>query len=363
MIIKIDLPEYYLSLNNKKEVTKVVDLSKYTKQLSKLFTTADNILLISHINPDGDAIGSQIALYQFLTSQGKRVSMLTPNYLQEFLKWMEGSELISIFIRDRKKCLNLINSADLIVLLDFNHPNRMGEAEEPVIRSGARKLLIDHHLDPAVFADLSISEPSLCSTSELVHELICLLNGGVFMNKPYAEALYTGIITDTGNFEHGSYTSRTLRIVADLLEAGIQKEKILNLIYNNFSAERLRLQGYALNKRMVVLPELKSAYIFLTKDDLNEYHHVKGDTEGFVNMPLSIKGVCFSTLFIEKEGFIKLSFRSKGKFPSNEIAAQYFSGGGHMNASGGEYFDTLENTIEYFLKILHDNAWRFDSID
>jgi phosphoesterase RecJ-like protein len=341
----------------------VIDLSKYTKQLSKLFSTSDNILLISHINPDGDAIGSQIALYQYLTSKGKKVSMLTPNYLQEFLKWMEGSDQISIFIRDRKKCRALINSADMIVMLDFNQPNRMGEAEELVTESHAVKVLIDHHLDPKIFADLIISESSMCSTAELVHELISELNGSTFMNKPYAEALYTGIITDTGNFEHGSYTSRTLRIVADLLEAGIQKEKILDLIYNNFSAERLRLQGYALNKRMVVLPELKSAYIFLTKDDMKEYNHVKGDTEGFVNMPLSVKGICFSTLFIEKDGFIKLSFRSKGNFPSNEIAAQYFSGGGHMNASGGEYYDTLENTIEYFLKILHENAWRFDSID
>jgi len=341
----------------------VIDLSKYTKQLSNLFSSSTNILLISHINPDGDAIGSQIALYQFLTAKGKNVSMMTPNYLQEFLKWMEGSDKIYIFIRDRKKCRELIRSSDLIVMLDFNQPNRLGEAEELVTGSNARKIIIDHHLDPADFADLTISESSMCSTSELIHELICELNGEIFINKPYAEALYTGIITDTGNFEHGSYTSRTLRIVADLLETGIHKENILNLIYNNFSAERLRLQGYALNKRMVVLPELKSAYIFLTKDDLKEYKHVKGDTEGFVNMPLSIKGVCFSTLFIEKEGFIKLSFRSKGNFPSNEIAARYFSGGGHMNASGGEYYETLENTIEYFLKILKDNSWRFENID
>jgi len=125
----------------------------------------------------------------------------------------------------------------------------------------------------------------------------------------------------------------------------------------------LRLQGFALNKRMVVLPELKSAYIFLTKDDLNEYKHVKGDTEGFVNLPLSIRGIYFSTLFIEKEGFIKMSFRSKGKFPSNEIASQYFSGGGHLNASGGEYYDNLDNTISYFLKVLNDNAWRFENIE
>jgi phosphoesterase RecJ-like protein len=179
------------------------------------------------------------------------------------------------------------------------------------------------------------------------------------MNKPYAEALYVGIITDTGNFEHGSYSSRTFRIVADLLDTGIVKEKIINLIYNNFSSHRLRLQGFALNQRMVVIPESKSAYIYLSKDDLKEYNHVKGDTEGFVNMPLSIKGIFFSALFIEKDNFIKLSFRSKGNFPSNEFASQYFSGGGHLNASGGEYYDTLENTIKYFLKVLEENVWRF----
>jgi len=341
----------------------VLDLSKYTKQLSNLFCSSNKILIISHINPDGDAIGSQIALSQYLKSIGRNVSMMTPNYLQEFLKWMDGSDQINIFIRNKRKCVKLIQAADLIVMVDFNQPNRMGEAEQLIKDSSAKKLLIDHHLNPVHFADLIISESSMCSTSELIHELICNLNGKPFMNKTYAEALYTGIITDTGNFDHGSYTARTLSIVGDLLETGLEKERILNLIYNNYSADRLRLQGYALNKRMVVMPELKSAYIFLTKNDLKEYNHVKGDTEGFVNIPLSIKGIVFSTLFIEKDGFIKLSFRSKGTFPSNEIASQYFSGGGHLNASGGEYFDTLDNTISFFLKVLRENAWRFDNIE
>jgi phosphoesterase RecJ-like protein len=181
------------------------------------------------------------------------------------------------------------------------------------------------------------------------------------MTRSYAEALYVGIITDTGNFEHGSYSSRTFRIVADLLDKGIVKEKIINLIYNNFSSDRIRLQGFALNQRMVVLPEFRTAYIYLSKNDLKEYNHVKGDTEGFVNMPLSIKGINFSALFIEKDNFIKLSFRSKGQFPSNEFASLYFSGGGHMNASGGEFNDTLDNTIAYFLKVLKENVWRFEN--
>ena len=344
----------------KNTAVKVIDLSKYTKELSKLFSSSENILLISHINPDGDAIGSQLALYHYLRKKGKNVRLMTPNHLQDFLKWMDGAEQINIFIKDRKECRKLIGEADLIVMLDFNQSNRLGEAEDLVKKSPARKVIIDHHLDPGNFADLIISEPTKCSTSELVHDLICEMNEVQFINRPYAEALYVGIITDTGNFEHGSYSSQTFRIVADLLDSGVEKENILNKIYNNFSSDRIRLQGYALNKRMIVLPEFKTAYIFLTKNDLKEYNYVKGDTEGFVNMPLSIKGIHFSALFIEKDNFIKLSFRSKGDFPSNEFAAQYFSGGGHMNASGGEYSETLDKTIDYFLKVLKENVWRFE---
>ena len=344
----------------KNSVAKVIDLSKYTKELSNLFSSSKNILLICHINPDGDAIGSQLALYHFLKAKGRNVSMLSPNFLQEFLLWMEGTDDITIFIKDRKKSRKMIEEADLIVMLDFNQSNRLGEAEDFVKASHAKRVIIDHHLNPGTFAELTVSDPSKCSTCELIHELLCNINGAPFLNKPYSEALYVGIITDTGNFEHGAYSSRTFRIVADLLETGIDKVKILNLIYNNFSADRIRLEGFALNKRMVVLPEYKTAYIYLSKNDLKEYNHVKGDTEGFVNLPLSIKGIYFTALFIEKDNFIKLSFRSIGSFPTNEFASQYFSGGGHLNASGGEYSDTLSNTIKYFLKALKENVWRFE---
>jgi len=339
----------------------VIDLSKYTKELSKLFSSSENILLICHINPDGDSIGAQLALYHYFKARGKDVSLLAPNNLQEFLKWMDGADKINIFIKDRKKSRFLIERADLIVMLDFNQSNRLGEAEDYVTSSKAKKVVIDHHLDPENIADLIISDPTKCSTSELVHEIVCEINGEKFMNRPYAEALYVGIITDTGNFEHGSYSSRTFRIVADLLDTGIKKEDIINLIYNNFSSDRIRLQGFALNERMIVLPDFRTAYIYLSKNDLKAYNHVKGDTEGFVNMPLSIKGINFSALFIEKDDFIKLSFRSKGQFPSNEFASRYFSGGGHRNASGGEYSDSLENTIAYFLKVLKENVWRFEA--
>jgi phosphoesterase RecJ-like protein len=341
---------------------KVFDLAKYTKELSELLDSSDNILLISHINPDGDAIGCQLAIYQYLTFKGKKVAMLCPNNLQEFLKWMDGSDQINIFIRKRKKCIRLIETADLILMMDFNQPNRLGEAEKYVTGSSAVKVIIDHHLEPHSFAKLIITDPSRCSTSELVHEMITIMNGGPFNNKSYSEDIYVGIITDTGNFEHGAYTGRTLRIVADLLESGIDRDQILNIVYNNFSADRMRLLGLALNKRMTVLEEYATAFIYLTKKDLSDFNHVKGDTEGFVNLPLSIKGINFSVLFIEKDNFVKLSFRSKGKFPVNEFASRYFAGGGHLNASGGEYYDTLENTIKYFMKVLEENAEQLNNM-
>ncbi len=289
--------------NLKKTDAKVADLSKYTKELSNLFSTSGNILLISHINPDGDAVGSQLALYHYLKAGGRNVGMMTPNHLQEFLKWMTCSELIEVYIRDRKRCRKLIEAADLIILLDFNHSNRLGEAEDDVKASSAKKVLIDHHLDPEDFTDLAISDSTKCSTSELVHELVCAINGDeTFMSKPYSEALYVGIVTDTGNFEYGSYSSRTFRIVADLLETGLDKDRIIDRIYNNFSSDRLKLQGFTLNKRMVVMPELKTAYLYLTREDLKEYNHIKGDTEGFVNMPLIHKGYIFFS-HVHREGW------------------------------------------------------------
>jgi phosphoesterase RecJ-like protein len=336
----------------------VSDLSKYTKQLSKLFSTSENILVICHINPDGDAIGSQLALYHFLISGGRNIAMISPNNLQEFLKWMDGAGHINIFIKDRKKCRQLIKDANLIIMVDFNQAGRLGEAEDAVRNSAAYKVIIDHHLDPQGFADLIITDSSKCSTTELINELIYNINGGQFLNMPFAEAVYTGIITDTGNFEHGAFTGDTLRTCAALIDYGIDKNRIFDTIYNNFSEERMRFMGFALNKRMVVLKEYECAYIFLTSQDLIDYNHIKGDTEGFVNLPLSIKGINFSTLFVEKENHIKLSFRSKGQFPVNEFAAEYFAGGGHLNASGGDYYSSLNDTIRYFLGVLKENYQR-----
>jgi bifunctional oligoribonuclease and PAP phosphatase NrnA len=330
----------------------VTEQAKYTKELSKLLFHSTNILGICHINPDGDAIGSLLAFYHYLNSKGIKAGMMSPNNLQEFLKWMDGAEMINIYVNDRKKCRKLIQDADLIVMFDFNHSDRLGEAEKFVLDSKAKKVIIDHHLDAQDFVDLTISDIYKSSTSELIYEVVQEMNGEKYMSKPFAEAIYVGIITDTGNFEHGAYSGNTFRILAEMFDFGIERDRIFNLVYNNFSSDRLRLRGLALDNRMVVLPEYRTAYIYLTKADLSQYNYKKGDTEGFVNMPLSIKGIVFTALFVEKEGFVKLSFRSKGRFSVNDFAKKHFNGGGHLNAAGGDHYDTLENTIEYFRKVL-----------
>ena len=324
------------------------ELGKYIKKLKQFIAEANNILLICHVNPDGDAIGSMLAFYHYLTSTGKNVTMLSPNYLQDFLKWMNGTDQISIFLRNRKRAAKIIDEANLIIFLDFNNPNRLGEAEKIIRRSGAKKIIIDHHVDPQDFADFIISEPRMCATAELIHYLVEALEGKPFCGTPYDEGIYTGIITDTANFEHGSYTGDTMRIVADIIDRGIEKEKIFDRVYNNFSYDRMRLQGLALSSRMNIVEGYPVAYIWLTKEDLNLYNYAKGDTEGFVNMPLGIRGISVSAMFVEKDGFIKVSFRSKGSFSVNDFAVKYFNGGGHNNAAGGEYYETLERAISFF---------------
>jgi len=325
---------------------------KYKKELIHLLGQAHNILLICHVNPDGDAVGSMIALGDFLQSRGKQVKMISPNNLQEFIKWMNGVNEILIYTRQKKHCDEIISNSDLIIMLDFNQANRLGEAEESVMKTGIPKIIIDHHLDSGSFQNLLISDPLKCSTSEIVYEIVSLINDGIYHTERFSEAIYVGIITDTGNFEHGNFTGTTFRIMAELLDRGIDRDKIFNKVFNNFEESRLRLMGYALYRKMVILPDCKAAYMVLTKEELDMYGYNKGDTEGFVNMPLSLKEIDFSTLIIEKKNYVKFSFRSKGEFPVNSFAQKFFGGGGHYNAAGGDYYDSLENAVNYFIKSL-----------
>lgn len=323
---------------------------KYIKELIHLLGQSHNILLICHVNPDGDAVGSMIALGDFLQNRGKQVKMISPNNLQEFIKWMDGVDEILIYTRKRKNCDEIIKNSDLIIMLDFNQSNRLGEAEESVMKTNVPKIVIDHHLDSGSFQNLLISDPEKCSTSEIVYEIVSLINGGTYHTERFSEAIYVGIITDTGNFEHGNFTGNTFRIMAELLDRGIDRDKIFNKVFNNFEESRLRLMGYALYHKMVILADCRAAYIVLTREELDRYGYNKGDTEGFVNMPLSLREIDFSTLIMEKENYVKFSFRSKGEFPVNSFAQKFFGGGGHYNAAGGDYYDSLENAVDFFIK-------------
>jgi phosphoesterase RecJ-like protein len=326
----------------------VPEFGKYTKELKKLIEEADHILLICHINPDGDAIGAMLAMRRWIISRGKEPGMISPNALQKFLLWMKDVDMVVDFHHNPAIGTELINSADLIIMVDFNATSRMGKAEQLVIGSTAKKVMIDHHPDPSAFADLVISDVSRSSTSELVYFLVNGMEGSEFNDSDFITAVYVGIITDTGNFEHGYYTGDTMRTVGHLLDMGVDKERIYDHIFSNFSPDRIRLKGFALHSRMVVHPELHTAYIWLTKEDLDRFHHVKGDTEGFANVLLTMNGIVLSVLFIERTGFVKMSLRSKGSFNANELSRKCFNGGGHRNAAGGEMKGTIHEVVNHF---------------
>lgn len=312
------------------------------------------ILLVTHTNPDGDAIGSLLGLYHYFTRNGFKTYAITPNNFPSFLQWLPGAGEIVRFSESGERAVEMINEADLIFNLDFNDPERLGKMEELILRSKAVKVLIDHHPYPKKFNRLEICETTASSTAELIYLLLKQLENKPFLTLEVAEALYTGIMTDTGCFSYNSSFGQTFRITADLLESGIDRDRIFDRVYNNFSEDRMRLAGFALSKKMVVLPEYSTAYIWLTRKELDQFHHILGDTEGFVNMPLSIIGIRFSALFIEKKDRVKISFRSKGNFPANLFAAKHFKGGGHHNAAGGESEATLDETVKQFERLLTD---------
>jgi len=285
---------------------------------------------------------------RWIISRGKEPGMISPNALQKFLLWMKDVDSVVDFHHNPAVGTELINNADLIIMVDFNASSRMGKAEQLVINSTAKKVMIDHHPDPSAIADLVISDVSRSSTSELVYFLVNGMEGSEFNDSDFITAVYVGIITDTGNFEHGYYTGDTMRTVGHLLDMGVNKERVYNHIFSNFSPDRIRLKGFALHSRMVVHPELHTAYIWLTKEDLDRFHHVKGDTEGFANVLLTMNGIVLSVLFIERTGFVKMSLRSKGSFNANELSRKCFNGGGHRNAAGGEMKGTIHEVVNHF---------------
>lgn len=334
-------------------LTKVIEQSKID-HFTKWFDRADNIVIVSHVAPDGDAIGSSLGLWHFLNSQDKNVNVIVPNAFPDFLKWMPGAKDVLLYDKYTEFADKLIAEADVICCLDFNTLKRIEALGKPVAEAKGRKILIDHHPFPEEFCAITISHPEISSTSELVFRLICRMGYFEDISKECAECIYTGMMTDTGGFTYNSNNRETYFIISELLSKGIDKDEIYRKVYNTYSESRLRLMGYILYSKMRVYKECNAAMISLTKEEQAQFDYVKGDSEGFVNIPLTIKNVCFSGFFREdtEKGMIKISLRSVGDFPCNKVAAEYFNGGGHLNASGGEFTGTMEEAIALFEQAL-----------
>lgn len=334
----------------------MIDNSKL-EILKKLLDDAQCISIVTHPNPDGDAVGSSIGMYQILKQLGKEVYSIVPNSFPDFLAWMEDADKCLNFEKNPQDVSDVLGRSDLILCLDFNSISRLNGMGDVVKATSAPKVLIDHHLYPEDDFILQFSELSVSSTCELVYHIVKGLGYQSLLTIGAAEALYAGIMTDTGSFSYSSSNPATFQVVADLIGLDIDKDKIHQTVYNTFSEERMRLMGYCLNEKMVVFREHKTAYIALTLKELNRFKHRSGDTEGLVNLPLSIKDVNFSVLFTEQtDGNVKLSLRSKGEFSVNEFSRKYFYGGGHKNAAGGRIQMKMPEVIKYFEICVRENA-------
>ncbi len=321
--------------------------------IKKLLSAEKHIVIVPHKNPDGDAIGSTLGLYHYLKKHNHTVQVITPNDYPGFLKWVPGENTILKYDSQTQDSIKAIENADIIFTLDFNAFHRTGQMQSVLETSEAIKILIDHHQEPDDYATYMYSDVSMSSTCEMVYNFIHMLNDTDKIDAEIATCLYLGIMTDTGSFRFRSTTSTTHRIVAELIEKGAKNSDIHNNVYDTNSYNRLQLLGCALTN-LRVIPELRTAYITLTQNELRKFDYKKGDTEGVVNYALSLENVILAAIFIEdkQEGIIKISLRSKGSFSVNEFSRAHFSGGGHNNAAGGRSETSLHSTVEKFLSIL-----------
>ena len=322
--------------------------------LNELLIDKKNIAIIPHSNPDGDAIGSCLGLMHMLNKFGHNTKIISPNSVPNFLTWVPGFKQILFFDQNKYNCREAIANAELIFTLDFNDLSRIGEMNRFVANADAEIILIDHHQNPKEYANLIFSEPHLSSTCELLYEIFLRLGFEKKIDKTISTCIYLGIMTDTGSFKFSGVTSRTHDIVSNLISIGIETSCIHNKVYNNSSESKIKILGRAL-ENLNIISELKTAYMFLEKKDLESLNYEKGDTEGIVNYGLSLSGVNFSTIFIEDphdEKKIKISFRSIGEFSCDDFAKKHFNGGGHKNAAGGKDHGSIYEVINKFNKFL-----------
>lgn len=331
---------------------------KNLTSLKKLLAKPKNIAIVTHWSPDGDAIGSSLGLWNFLNKKGHQATVVVPNDYPAFLHWMNGHRQVVDALKHPKKAEAVFRKADLIFCLDFNDLKRINSLGEIISSLPVPKVLIDHHPNPSEFANFVLHKVSASSTAELIHEFILLLGGKKLIDKDIANCLYTGIMTDTGSFRFPATTAQTHKVVASLIESGAENSANHNRIYDDNSENRLRLLGYALSEKLIVIPEFHTAFFTLNQSEHDRFHYQKGDTEGLVNYALTMRGIVFAAFFSERDGNIKCSFRSKGKFDVNLFARAHFNGGGHMNAAGGASDGSLEELVKKFKSLLPEYAGR-----
>jgi phosphoesterase RecJ-like protein len=323
-------------------------------ELKLFLESPKNISIVCHRNPDGDAMGSSLAVQHTLEQLGHKVTCITPNEHPNFLAWLPKADAAIAFEREAEKAIPILENSDLIFTLDFNALHRTGEIMQKTLEQLiVPMIMIDHHQLPDPYAKYTFSDVNYGSTCEMVYDFINALGYNHLINKEVATCIYTGILTDTGGFRFPKTTPETHRCVAELIERGVNNSEIYNLLYDNSSYNRLQLLGRAL-QNLKILPEYNASYIALSQEDLDTFHYEKGDTEGIVNYGLTIKGVHVTAIFIEnkEEGIVKISFRSQGDFDVNQFARTHFNGGGHINAAGGKSFSSLQETINQFIAIL-----------
>ena len=311
-------------------ITKIIQEEKIQKA-KKYVEKGESFVIVTHVSPDGDALGSSLGLYHFLSAYGKdNVAVVVPNAFPSFYRWMPGAKDVVIHEKYPDFAEKLIKEADVIFCLDFNEPKRIEKLAPAVIASEGRKVMIDHHLNPA---DMGMFD---------------------LLNRDAAACIYTGMMTDTGSFTYNSNKPEIYTIVSELIKKGIDKDLIYRKVNQVYSECRLRMMGYVLYEKMRVYPEQQAALITLSKEELDRFQYQTGDTEGFVNLPLSIENVSFSVFIREDSDYIKVSLRSVGDFPCNQFASTYFNGGGHKNASGGEFYGSLSEAVAVFEKGLQE---------
>ena len=373
--------------------TRMTQLSSYITEAQvlmaqELINQSNNVVILTHMSPDGDAMGSSLAIRHFLEAQGKQVNVIVPNAFPDFLAWLPKADLHIIYEKSKADADAILEQAELVICTDFNDPKRIGSLGDKLLTLSCKKMMIDHHLHPASFPDLTISYPACPSTCELVYRLICDLQRSDLQHSDLqlsdlpstgvadlqrsdlqrsdltniATCIYTGMMTDTGNFSFNSNHAEMYQIISELVAAGVDKDAIYNRVFNAYSADRMRLMGYCLYQKMKIYPEHHTALIYLSRKELYRFNFQSGDAEGIVNLPLQIKDVHYSCFMREdkvnptevalaggSKTKIKISLRSQGDRPVNVFAKDVFGGGGHANASGGEYYGPLPEAVQLFI--------------